>query len=1068
MRSYVAGRPAGLIICLMLSVTLVCALAACGGGGGGGGGGGNASAAADTAPPMTAAALRAVSPAAAAPSNPDAAAASASATPPLILTVRARGSVVDGTGARWQLRHNGALLAEHELKTVEPTDHRIELPASSAGVIELVFVNAGAPDSASARTLTIDMLTAGARILRPADNGVWFDAGDGAAAFDGLDIVPGHAQLTRSGALRFVLPEPVSVDADAATDPTPAPGVYVDAERGDDRAAGSFAAPWRTLSRLSSVTLPAGHGMYLRCGSVWREALVLNGRQLADGSVVAGYGSECTTRKAIISGADDFSGGWRAHAGGGWARSLPAGTSKISQLFVDGRPMRTAQWPNASAAAGGAASAASGDSASTMRIAASPAERATLAGKDLTGATVQLRTQPWLIETRRVLVSADGRLELERAPDWKLDASKTYVLQDKLWMLDVPGEYFHDTATQTLYLMPPAGSAGAELNQRLVEGSVRDVAMQLADRSRLVVRDLGFHAARVDGLRMVNTLAARITQVQAHHNAAVGVHLSAAPQTAAGAAAGSVLQDSVLFGNGRYGVEATFVHQSQILRNHVLSTGLGPQHTGGVIAGISAGPGGRTEGNLVDGSGYLGIHFSSRDGSVVSNNTVAGFCRRLTDCGGIYTWTGRNATGNVGGTRVVANRLLSGPADPTRAALPADELISGIYIDDYSNGATVQDNLVAGVPMGIFTHNSSSTTVSGNRVWLAAQVALWASMDQTDGDWMVGNRFVDNEIVPLVTARADPAGGLPIIHISQAVWFTHAIAGEAALSASGNRFAGNSVFQLQGALPSHARLRGPSGDRLVDLDEWRTWNPEEPVARRTMRFAPFELTLGPELVSDAHFEQGLAHWRTWQDPAGAGLSVQALTATPECLLSCVRFAAATRGDLLASRTFNLRAGAPHVYRWSMRLPGSIGAVVGAPYISREATPWDPMTTAQGFVSHSVRRLPAGGRLDYEALFVAKSGDPARVNLQMETLGVPVYVDNVSVREIQALRTAQPREWAAVVVAGNHVALRLDCRDLGWPAGCQALAPDGQAVPLPVTVPAGGHRLLLRGDSPLRR
>ena len=127
-----------------------------------------------------------------------------------------------------------------------------------------------------------------------------------------------------------------------------------------------------------------------------------------------------------------------------------------------------------------------------------------------------------------------------------------------------------------------------------------------------------------------------------------------------------------------------------------------------------------------------------------------------------------------------------------------------------------------------------------------------------------------------------------------------------------------------------------------------------------------------------------------------------------------------------------------------------------------------MTTAQGFVSHSVRRLPAGGRLDYEALFVAKSGDPARVNLQMETPGVPVYVDNVSVREIQALRTAQPREWAAVVVAGNHVELRLDCRDLGWPAGCQALAPDGQAVPLPVTVPAGGHRLLLRGDSPLRR
>ena len=1040
-----------------LGATLVCAvLSACGGGGAG------AESAAPAAGPtgtkvVLDAAVKSALPATAIALD-------------RTLTVRAHGSLAAGVGPMMVVRINGTVVAEQELKAAEPEDHRIELPAGSAGVIELVLVNAGVPNSGLTRTLTIDMLTVGERILRPADVGVWFDAGDGAAAFDGLDIEPGRAQLTRNGALRFVLPGTAVAEVGTATDPTPAPGVYVDAQRGDDRAAGSFAAPWRTLSQLSNITLPVGHGIYLRCGSTWREALVLNSRQLADGSVIAGYGGECSKRKAIISGADDFSGGWRAQANGVWARSLLAGTPKITQLFVDGWPMRTAQWPNASAAAGSAASAVAGDSASTMRIAASTAERTLLTGNDLVGATVQLRTQPWLIETRLILGAVETRLELERAPDWRVDATKTFLLQDKQWMLDQPGEFFHDPATHTLYLIPPTGSAAAELNQRLIEGSVRDVAMQLADRSRLVVRDLGFHAARVDGLRMLSTPAALITQIQAHHNNSVGVHLSPASQTAANAAAGSVLQDSVLFGNGRYGIEATFVKQSQILRNHVLATGMGPQHTGGVIAGISAGPGGRTEGNVVDGAGYLGIHFSSRDGSVVSNNTVAGFCRRLTDCGGIYTWTGRNASGNVGGTRVVANRLMAGSADPTRAAVVANEPISGVYIDDFSNGATVQDNLVAGVPMGVFVHNASFTTVSGNRIWLPTQVALWASMDQTDGDWMVGNRFVDNEIVPLVTASAGPAAGLPSMHSSQAVWFMHAAAGEAALAASRNRFAGNVIIKLQGALPSHARLRGPGGDRLVDLDEWRTWNPDEPVARGTLHFAPYDLTLGPELVSDSRFEQGLAQWRTWQDPAGTGFSVQALTATVDCPSGCIRLVAATRSDLLASRAFRLRAGAPHVYRWSVRLPGTTGssAVVGAPYVSRDGTPWDQMTTTQGFVSHLARRLSAGGMLDYEALFVAKSSDPARVNFQMDTPGVPVYLNTVSVREIQSLRTAQPSEWATVAVAANHVARRIECRDLGWPDGCQVLAPDGQAVPMPLTVPAGEQRLLLRGDSPLRR
>ena len=62
------------------------------------------------------------------------------------------------------------------------------------------------------------------------------------------------------------------------------------------------------------MRLAAGAGVYLRCGSLWRASLVLGTEHLPGNNLVAGYGTECGTQKATVSGADDFSGGWRLNA----------------------------------------------------------------------------------------------------------------------------------------------------------------------------------------------------------------------------------------------------------------------------------------------------------------------------------------------------------------------------------------------------------------------------------------------------------------------------------------------------------------------------------------------------------------------------------------------------------------------------------------------------------------------------------------------------------------------------------------------------------------------------------
>ncbi len=1004
-----------------------------------------------------------------APAAPPPSAAAAS------ITLRAHAAGFGAGAAQVQIRHNGALLATAQVSANSAQDHVFELPAPlGSGILELVYLNA---DPAAGRALhvqSLQMQSAGrGTTLTPTDNQVVFDQGEGPLAFDGLDQVPGQGALTQAGALRFAIStDRMQTLAAAAGNGTPTPGVYLDAERGSDSNPGTQALPWRSLAKLTAARLPSGHGVYLRCGSQWRESLTLSAAQLERGAVIAGYGPECSTRKATLSGADDFSLGWRK-SGAAWVRDLPPGTPKITQLFVDGQALRPAQWPNPGAAGQPRLALVAAAPAPTG-LGLSNADAAALAGKDLQGAAVQLRTQPWLMETRRISAVAASQLTLDSAPRWALQPGEGFVLQDKLWMLDSPGEFFHDTRSQLLHLIAPVAGVPADINTARVEGSVRDVALALSQVAALSLRDIAVRAARVDGLTLTDTPEARISGVHARDNGGAGMRLwqwLALPATLSAADAGPRISDSLVAGNGHQGIDAVHTSGARIERVLALANGVGPQHQGPVAAALAAGPGARIENNIVDGTGYVGIHFSAQNASVVAGNTVSGYCKRLSDCGGIYTWTGRAdaaAAANLSAT-VERNRVLSASAWLEGAVSDGREVVAGIYIDDHSHGARVQNNLLVGMPMGVLVHNASNVSVSNNRIWQPTQVALWANMDQSDADSMVGNRFSLNEIVPLVQANVDDtAGSLPAFSTSQAVWFWHTRDGAAALTPARNQFIGNRVLQLQGTLAAHVSLRGPGNEQLLDAVEWRALNPAEPLPARPARFAPLALTLGPELVADAEFDAGLSQWRPYRHAVTTSFAAQAVAQAPSCNGPCASLSSGDPGDLLASQPLTLRAGATYVYRYTAIWPASSGGTVGSPYVSRETTPWDSMADGRGFVRYGSRNAGAGESLPFESFFVAKATERARVNVQLETLGVPVHLDGVSLREVLGSSASQRGEWSALAYARPDSARSLDCAELGWPAGCAALDLQGQPLALPLQLAAGEERLVLRADSAFRR
>ena len=857
--------------------------------------------------------------------------------------------------------------------------------------------------------------------------------------------------------------QPLATEKAAGAALSPAPGYYVDSVLGDDANDGAIERPWRTLARVSSAVLKAGDGIYLRCGQRWRETLSLNHNQLADGSIVAGYGSECSTQKAAISGADDFSGGWTLNAGV-WSRSLPAGTPKISQLFIDSTPMKTAQWPDAGNPAPQIALAvlsASTGAASRQSLGVQADTLVNLQSQSLLGATIQIRTQPWMIETRRVVGQTGSTVQLDKVTDWGLQSGQVVVLQDQRWMLDSPGEFFHDTASQMLYLIAPLGISPRDLNAALVEGSVRDLALRLINRRGMSVRDLMLTATRDTGLRLTDAPGIQVTRVEAQHNAIAGIQLQQWVKAAEGETGGAVT-DSLFADNGHVGIDAQYVNGVLVARNRVLATGTGNHHQANVFAAIAAGPAARVEDNQVDGSGYIGIRFSAVGGSTVMRNTVSGYCVRLTDCGAIYTWNGNAYPSTSTESTVEGNRVFGATPLDVVAAEDGSDVIAGVYVDDLSHGVTIRGNTIFGAPTGVLVHNSSRTIVTGNRIWLPSQVGIFASMDDRAVDTMVSNRFEGNQIVPLASTRVLP-GALPEFRVAQAFWFWHWRSGAAALAPERNSFINNSVFQLQGPLAAHAWLRGPGDERYIDSQEWQNLNPAEPPVQRPVTFDALQVTTGPELVQNGDFNAGLTSWRTWHHANSTQFSAQPTNSRLGCDGPCISFTSGHGTDLLASQPFQMRTGVPHVYRWKAVMPPNSKASVAYPYISRESSPWDAMWNTQGFVGYNPRQAGAGNVLNYEIFFMPKSADAARVNLQLDTAGVSVGVDSISVREVTGYLAAKVGDWAAVAHAPAGSQRIWSCADFGWPAGCQVAGESG-LVAFPLTVPAGGMLFLVRIDS----
>lgn len=140
-----------------------------------------------------------------------------------VLIVRASGSLLDNVGPKFQLRVDGAVQGDVEVRTTSAQDYTFNLSSSvpKNAKIEVVFYN-DAYGNGQDRNLYVDSINLDGRVIASNAAGVVYDRGAGAQAFDNIDVIRGRRDMLWNGALRFKL-RAVSVPVPPTPTPVPPP-----------------------------------------------------------------------------------------------------------------------------------------------------------------------------------------------------------------------------------------------------------------------------------------------------------------------------------------------------------------------------------------------------------------------------------------------------------------------------------------------------------------------------------------------------------------------------------------------------------------------------------------------------------------------------------------------------------------------------------------------------------------------------------------------------------------------------------------------------------------------------
>ncbi len=404
----------------------------------------------------------------------------------------------------------------------------------------------------------------------------------------------------------------------------------------------------------------------------------------------------------------------------------PAG----SEVFLDGRPLTRARWPNEGFAR--VAEVLDPGSVPRNRAADIPLEQRE-SGPER-GGVVRLadpsRLQRWAgaqdawafgywfhdwAEEQLPVAAVDtgaGTLHLGLPHRYGLKAGARFYLTNLLEELDQPGEYHLEAATARLYLWPPAGEVG-----EILVSTLGGALIEIEDCDSMRIEGLVFAASRGSGLvaRNVHHLTVRDCDFRLLGNHGAVIHGTSNQVVDChfedtGASAISIN------GGDRNSLQAA---HNLVQGNRIHSFGrIWRTYQPGVQVG---GVGQQIRHNEIYDAPHSAIIFSGNDHRIEANE-IHHVLQETGDCGAIYCGRDWTMFGNVIRHNFIHD--LSGSADRWQNA---------IYLDDMASGIEVSGNLIYRCNWGMLIGGGRDVHIDGN---VFVQCALGVSFDARGVGWM--------------------------------------------------------------------------------------------------------------------------------------------------------------------------------------------------------------------------------------------------------------------------------------------------------------------------------------------
>ena len=297
-----------------------------------------------------------------------------------------------------------------------------------------------------------------------------------------------------------------------------------------------------------------------------------------------------------------------------------------------------------------------------------------------------------------------------------VSTAKPFYVEGKLWMLDSPGEWA--VSNGRLYMWAPDGLTP----EGRVWASANGNGVNADNSSGITIDGVNIFSA-TDGVSANGSTNLKVLNTDITNSARDGIWASGSK--------GLQVNLSNIANSRRNGIDGWYSVNGAVITNSTVSnTGMSGMPSA-TDAAIMFGDGGtNTIDNVkVTNSGYHGVSMLHNRNSTLKNSVIDIACARLTDCAAVYT----GARDQLPLTLLIDNNTMTN-AKGTEGI--------GIYLDDFANGVTVNNNRVSNNTRGLVLHNAFNNVITNNT--FASNAITHVTLGQDSGN-IRNNKVTNNK-----------------------------------------------------------------------------------------------------------------------------------------------------------------------------------------------------------------------------------------------------------------------------------------------------------------------------------